>query len=244
MLKTITKICCTFVLMICFFGCGLKPAVKTADGFKETMQHTKKVGIVVSRFSLYSKGKFIDNAISKEISKAMEECLGDSASILPFETVMLPNDNDIASKLTPKLNELYKYSGFVVPDPRKAIGQNNLFGNMDDFFKRNEIDMLLVLSGNYSIEIKEANAVGSFIGALIAGIVTGDARSTHAGSVAGGGISSKPEILYGLTGIDRNGTPVFVAVRHESFKDTANMITYRNVQTAATVILEKVKEKL
>ena len=235
------------ILILCLAGCGLPPDVIKSDGFNNAMKSTKRAGILVSRFSLVSKDyKVIDaplaNKISDKVSEAMGRHLKENATILPFETVLLPNVDVIRTRLAPNLNALYIPTTWKIGEPEKAVGVNGMFGNLDDYFKNNDIDMLLVLSGDYTITTESKNGVASFIGALAAGVLAG-ADFTKLGALAGGP-NVRPEMFCALMGIDRSGTVKFTAMQGAKDKFSANMLSRYGIEKAAKEVMEKVKKEM
>ena len=237
------KIVYVFVIVSFLVGCGLAPSVKKVDTFGETVKSAKKVGVLVCRFSMVDKkNNKLDSPVSSAVSTIMERSMRVHSSSLPFETVLLPCSAEIDTKLMPEIDKAYKTNPVFQPNPRKIVGSKSLFGDMDSYFKKNNIDMLLVLSGNYHVEYKDSNYYGETIGTLVSGMTLGVAFAPLGGLFKGETL--RPDLAYSLMAIDRTGTPVFVAFKYEYDCREANMLFEGSVDTAAKEIVQKLKGSL
>lgn len=191
MMMATIKLLAMIVMMSALSGCGGATFTK---GNMNPFKDNEKIGILVAKYEVLSPGMFtsvhvhekVDKAVADKMTEVMKEKLIRSG----FTPVVIPADEKVAD-LVKRYKSVPRNFRRVISEPDKVD-----LGNLDELFKENGINFLLVFEGESVIR---PTALKSF---LSAGVSTAVGLAFN--TVVGGG--GQP-FTYTYTGVaERDGT--------------------------------------
>jgi hypothetical protein len=185
------------IIITLLTGCG---ATFVRKDLSPELAQTKKYGVLLTNFRYNEQAIPADPRIP--FVATMQQAAADRlhsqiAGPPPASVVNISEKGDFGA-LAEKIVALTPAPGSMV-DRRKELDPSNDFGNMQDLFKKNDIDVLLVVEINAFGQKKPLSAV---MGELAAGIAL---KAVTGAFLTGSG----PVTIGKILGIDPNGRVIF-----------------------------------